>query len=136
MTTTSEFYSTELLYKRYGSRSITYITGVTTLFPNFSKILIINLLITIGLPGTSLFICKFLFLAILFKINIFITLILGTLFIIIIPVFFMRIWVVMINGQQIFTKQLTVDLYLKDYILLITPIIFSTIIGIAPTLIT
>jgi len=58
VTTTLEFYAVDFLYRRFGSRSILVIGGVGLSDPVSVVVLWAIVLITIGLPGTSIFSMK------------------------------------------------------------------------------
>jgi len=132
-TTTSEFFLVEVIYKRYGLRSVFGVSGLWLTNPNLSKLLIGSLLTTIGLPGSSIFFLKFLFLIFYFKISVIVTILLSIIFLILLPIFFIRTWSLIIGGQPNISNNVITDISLKELTILVTPIIFSIIVGLNPT---
>jgi len=70
LTTTGEFFSVEALYRRYGSRDAAVISGAAYATPLLYACLFATTLITIGFPGSSLFIAKLLFLTAISQLSI------------------------------------------------------------------
>lgn len=58
LTTTAEFFMVESLYKRYHTRDVWGITALGSQAPFLQTLIFLNVLTTIGFPGTSLFAAK------------------------------------------------------------------------------
>lgn len=59
--TTVEFYSVDILYRLYHTRVYYRISGFAYICPAMSGLFWLMVFIIIGIPGTSVFTCKFLF---------------------------------------------------------------------------
>ncbi len=128
LTTTLEFYIVEVIYKRYGTRSLVKVNSLELKTPIISKFFTMNLLITIGLPGTSIFIIKFFFLSCLLFSNFFIFLIVSFIFLIIMPTFFIRVYLIVNCGYNN-NKNFLIDITRKELIILSLPILLSLVLG-------
>jgi len=71
LTTTAEFYMVECIYRRYHTRDIYAIAALASQLPLLFTLVFLNILTTIGFPGTSLFAAKLLFLTALAQHSIF-----------------------------------------------------------------
>jgi len=69
LTTTAEFYMVECLYKRYQTRDLGGLSGTALRVPMLHGLIFLNVLTTIGFPGTSLFTGKVLFLTALAQVS-------------------------------------------------------------------
>lgn len=133
LTTTAEFYLVDLVYKRYGTRSINHISSISYLFPNLSKFLIMLFFIIIGLPGTSVFFLKFLFLSFYFYYNFFIFVLILFLFLFVLPVFFISLYLkinnnfIQNNKKGFYTTQ--TDLSRREVLILFLPISLNYLFG-------
>ena len=67
LTTTGEFLGVELIYRRFGTRDLTSVSGLAYVAPNLFMLLFLTTLVTIGFPMSSLFTAKVLFLTSLFQ---------------------------------------------------------------------
>jgi formate hydrogenlyase subunit 3/multisubunit Na+/H+ antiporter MnhD subunit len=90
-TTTAEFFIVECVYRRYQTRDVFKISGLAQRSPLFFALLLVNLGTTIGVPGTSLFTCKLLFLAALAQYSLTLFCLFSLLFILGLPLIFVRI---------------------------------------------
>lgn len=92
-TTISEFFIVEAVSKRYGSRDVWHISGLWVLAPGLWYMALCVVLVTIGFPGTSLFIAKLLYLSLVLSVSpcLFFGFLVGLLMLI--PLFFIRLWV-------------------------------------------
>jgi NADH:ubiquinone oxidoreductase subunit 4 (subunit M) len=63
VTTTSEFYTVEVIYRRYGTRSWAGVGGLAYATPSVFSASVPASMVTIGLPPSSIFAAKFAFLA-------------------------------------------------------------------------
>jgi formate hydrogenlyase subunit 3/multisubunit Na+/H+ antiporter MnhD subunit len=93
LTTTGEFFSVECVYRRYGSRDLAVLSGLAYASPFLYACLFLTTLVTIGFPGTSLFLAKLIFLTAVSQFSILLCTIYAFWFVLIIPVVFMRVWV-------------------------------------------
>lgn len=135
MTTTLEFSVVEFIYKRHGTRNLNEISGISLSFPVLSFCIWLVCLTTIGLPGTSIFTFKILFIANLFKFSPFLAFIISILFFIILPCFFVRIWSFCLGGKPVFNNQSTKkDLNKEEFLFIIIPFLISIVFGFYPSL--
>lgn len=100
LTTAAEFLCVELLYRRRGTRDLTRLSGIAITSPVLFKLGFLNTLVTIGFPGSSLFIAKVVFLTHLCFLFPCVGLLYGVIFLVILPCFFMRVWVPIWFGQS------------------------------------
>lgn len=128
LTTTLEFYIVEVIYKRYNTRSINKINSLNLKTPIISKFFTINLLITIGLPGTSIFIIKFIFLSYLLFANYFIFILISIIFLIVLPIFFVRIYLI-VNSSYNNSNLKIQDMSKKELSIIIIPMLLSLFLG-------
>lgn len=128
LTTTLEFYIVEVIYKRYKTRSIIKVNSLNLKTPIISKIFTINLLITIGLPGTSIFLIKFMFLSYMLFTNYFIFVIISIIFLIVLPIAFVRIYLI-VNSSYNNSNNKINDISKKELCLFIIPTILSLFFG-------
>jgi NADH-quinone oxidoreductase subunit M len=91
-TTTTEFFMVEALTKRFGTRDIAHVGGLALAAPQLWLFSVATVLVTIGFPGTSLFWAKYVFFTSLVSTLPGLALALGVLFLIVLPVFFIRLW--------------------------------------------
>jgi NADH-quinone oxidoreductase subunit M len=133
LTTTMEFYSVECVYRRFSSRSILDIFGLAASLPNLGKLLWAVVLTTIGLPGTVIFALKLVFLTCLARLNLIILLMMSVVFLLVLPVFIVRVWSSILGGQLISRVGLF-DVTLTESILILFCFCLSVIFGFAPLL--
>lgn len=93
ITTSLEFLIVECLSRRYGTRDLTQLSGVFNALPLLGVVAFSTTLITIGFPGTPLFLAKFLFFSALLPVSFWAFALLGLLLALVVPLFFMRAWV-------------------------------------------
>jgi NADH-quinone oxidoreductase subunit M len=92
LTTTTEFFLVEAVTKRFGTRDIAFIGGLALAAPQLWLLSVGAVLITIGFPGTSLFWAKYMFFTSLLSALPGLAIALGLLFLVALPVFFIRLW--------------------------------------------
>jgi len=90
-TTTAEFSAADIIYRRCGTRSIVGAASGLTAAPTGLRLIFLNVLTTIGLPGSGIFAAKFLFFVCMAGISLHTAVAWAIVFIVIQPVFFMRI---------------------------------------------
>lgn len=133
LTTTLEFYFVEIIYKRFNTRSILNISGISFNYPLISKFFTAMVFIIIGLPGTSIFFLKFIFLSFYFTYNFFIFFIISFLFLILIPIFFIKLFLTLNNNiTLVCTKSVYSrigDLSKKEFIILVLPLLLNYFFG-------
>lgn len=130
----------ETIYKRYRTRSMLKISGLGVSFPMLSRCFIVNILITIGLPGSSIFLLKFIFLSNIVMYSIYVYLLIAIIFLFILPIFFIRLYLCINSGIVIsnINKKGTntnTDITRKELIILIIPAIINIVFGFIPNLI-
>jgi NADH-quinone oxidoreductase subunit M len=92
LTTTTEFFLVEAVTKRFGTRDVAFIGGLALAAPQLWLFSVATVLVTIGFPGTSLFWAKYMFFTALLSSMPGLALALGALFLVVLPVFFIRLW--------------------------------------------
>lgn len=92
LTTTTEFFLVEALAKRFGTRDIAQVGGLALAAPQLWVLSVAAVLVTIGFPGTSLFWAKYVFFTSLLSALPGLAIALGLLFLVVLPVFFVRLW--------------------------------------------
>lgn len=90
-TTSIEFSLVEFIYKLTGTRSVLVAGGLSSSSPQLASIGWLTCLITIGLPGTSIFSMKFLFFTAFIKFNLVLAFFLFIVFFLVLPIFFIRV---------------------------------------------
>lgn len=93
ITTALEFSTVEFISKRWGSRDSGQLSGLNVATPLLAAGSFVVVLITIGFPGTPLFIAKYLFLANLLTVSVGAASLVGFFFLLAVPLFFIRLWV-------------------------------------------
>lgn len=130
--TTSEFLLVESLSKRFNTRDILLIGSLWYNSPNLWYVSFFVIFITIGFPGTSIFLAKFLFLPTLLNYSIILFLFFLIIFFFILPVFFIRIWLPLWFGLYYKYNFNLYDLSKKEYFIFFISIFFSLILGLFP----
>lgn len=138
LTTTIEFFLVDILYKRYNTRNYLNINSLNSNYPLISVFYLISTLIIIGLPGTSIFLLKFIFLMNLLSYNIYIYFIISFFFLIFLPIFFIKLYLSITSGisvkNKINNKNLFLDLSKKEFFILILPVFLNLIFGFLPNI--
>ena len=133
-TTASEFLIVECISKRYNTRDIFFIGSIWNNTPNLWYLSLLVVLVTIGFPGTSIFILKFMFLSNMINYSILITFFYIFIFFFFLPIFFIRLWLPLWFG--LFSRKLFFfDLFSKEVILLSFLIIINIVFGLYPNFI-
>lgn len=91
ITTALEFFLVEVLSKRYGVRDAMVMSSLFLKTPLIAVVSFFVILITIGFPGTPLFLAKILFLSELSTASWALTFLIGGLLILILPLFFIKL---------------------------------------------
>ena len=120
-TTSIEFSMVEFVYKLSGTRSVLAVGGLSASSPQLASIGWLTCLITIGLPGTSIFSMKFLFFTAFIKFNIILAFFLFIVFFLVLPVFFIRIWLLVLSGPAA-SRGLGNELTLAELAVVLVPI--------------
>lgn len=87
VTTSMEFFTVELITKRFGTRDCTSISGLFYATPLFATLTFFVILVTIGFPGTPLFLAKFLFLTELAGVSVLLMVLASIVLLLILPLF-------------------------------------------------
>jgi formate hydrogenlyase subunit 3/multisubunit Na+/H+ antiporter MnhD subunit len=140
ITTTSEFLLVEYLSKRYGTRDFWQITGLWHQAPVLWYCSFAVILVTMGFPGTSIFFAKFLFLSVVLSYSVWLFCFFLFIFFLVLPLFFIRIWVPIWFGLNLNTpastrtplRQTTIDLTSKEFLLLAFSVGASFLLGLNP----
>ena len=135
-TTTSEFLLVEFISKRYGTRDFWQISGLWYNTPVLWYYSFIVVFTTIGFPGTSIFMAKFIFLLNFIAYSYWIFSLFICIFFFILPLFFIRLWVPVWFGlpQQHKSGLIPVlDLTSRELTLLSSSCALGLLLGIFPT---
>jgi NADH-quinone oxidoreductase subunit M len=130
-TTTTEFFLVEILTKRFNTRDIAYIGGIAMSAPLIWIASLLGLLITIGFPGTSLFWAKYVFFTGLIPTVPSLGIILGVIFLIVLPIFFIRLWSMVWFGNRGGARLIN-DLASRELLILGVSIGLGFILGLTP----
>lgn len=130
--TTSEFLLVECLSKRYNSRDILFIGSLWYNSPNLWYISIFVIFVTIGFPGTSIFLAKFLFLPTLLNYSIILFIFFLFIFFLILPIYFIRVWLPLWFGLYFKLNLNFYDLSKKEFFIFFISITFSILLGLFP----
>lgn len=138
LTTTIEFFLVDFIYKRCGTRNYLNINSLNTNYPIISIFYLLSTLIIIGLPGTSIFLLKFIFLMCLLNYNIYIYILISFFFLIFLPIFFIKIYLSVTSGINLKSsfknKNIFLDLSKKEFFILIIPIFLNLLFGFLPNI--
>jgi formate hydrogenlyase subunit 3/multisubunit Na+/H+ antiporter MnhD subunit len=132
-TTILEFLLVESISKRYGSRDINYINGMWFHTPNLWYMSLFTVLITIGFPGSSIFFAKLIFFSALLQFSVFYFTILLLLFFLVLPVYFIRLWLPLWFGLT--NNAIKFDLSKKEFFVFSVFVLLNVILGFYPALI-
>lgn len=91
LTTTGEFFGVECIYRRYGSRDLAEVSGVSQEAPLLFACLFLTTLTTIGFPATSLFAAKLWFLTAVAQVSPALCVLWGVVFLLVLPLLFIRV---------------------------------------------
>lgn len=135
LTTAAEFFLVEALARRYGSRDCWRIGGLGLAYPNLWRVSVATTLVTIGLPGSSLFFAKLVFFGAAAQVS-------GVLFVfflaalgVALPLFFVRLWAPIWFGSAPGTRSATApDLSTRELISILGPTAAGVVLGLAPGL--
>jgi NADH-quinone oxidoreductase subunit M len=61
VTTATEFYLVDCISRRFGSRDLALVSGLAHATPQLFAVSVLTFLVTVGFPGTSIFLCKLYF---------------------------------------------------------------------------
>jgi NADH:ubiquinone oxidoreductase subunit 4 (subunit M) len=87
---TNSFLLVDAINRRFKTRLITEISGINFLCPKLFLIILLNLLIFLGFPGSIFFIAEFLFFSFFFDVFPVLTIILLLILYLLAPTFFFR----------------------------------------------
>jgi NADH-quinone oxidoreductase subunit M len=134
LTTTLEFFLVEMLYRRFGSRSIYRISGVGNSLPVLGAAAWFSCLTVIGLPGTSVFFAKMSFFVSALSFNLLVTLFTAPLFLLLIPIAIIRTFSTILGGSAPVAAAAGSDLSVAEVLMVGSCATFSTILGVFPAL--
>lgn len=97
--------------------------------PVLGFVLLLTLLVTIGFPGSSIFIAKFFFFIGLANLSFLALLVYGFLFLVVLPLFFFRLWVLILFGHAQLSSNLIFDLTLREMAILVFALSGSFVLG-------
>lgn len=89
--TALEFYIVDCLYRRFGTRDVAALSGIYAVTPLLFIFSLLTVMVTIGFPGTSIFISKFFFFSILPSYSLSLFFVLSIAFFFILPLVFIRL---------------------------------------------
>jgi NADH:ubiquinone oxidoreductase subunit 4 (subunit M) len=136
LTTVTEFFVAECLSRRFATRDITRLGGVYQAAPGLWVATVWGVLVTIGFPGTSLFVAKLYFLAQLCGTSLGLWAASLVLFMLILPLFFVRLWVPIWfgHGRSGAAGGLVPELSGRELLVLGCSLGGSVLLGVWPTL--
>lgn len=115
---TNSFLLVDALARRYKTRLITEIHGLNYLTPKLFLLVLLNILIFLGFPGSIFFVSEFLFFSCFLDLFPLATVFLLVFLYLLGPTFFFRSWMnVMFGCSTSFSKRLPLDLTLREFIL-------------------
>jgi NADH-quinone oxidoreductase subunit M len=133
LTTTTEFFLVEALTKRFGTRDIAHVGGLALAAPQLWVLSVAAVLVTIGFPGTSLFWAKYIFFTSLLSALPGLAMALGLLFLVVLPVFFIRLWSLVWFGARGGGAKVY-DVTGREALVLISALAGGLILGLCPGL--
>lgn len=123
------------MYKRYGSRNYLNVCSLSYNFPQLYKILLFNTFSIIGVPGTSIFIAKASFFIAVSACDTFITVLIGVIFLLVLPVFFIRLFLSISGGSFTLKGSNFSDITIRESLIFGITITVSLIIGFYPAIV-
>ena len=130
--TTSEFLLVECISKRFNTRDLWLVGSLWYNSPNLWYISILVIFITIGFPGTSIFLAKFLFLPSLLNFSIFLFIFFLIIFFLILPVFFIKLWLPLWFGFYYKLNNNFFDITKKEFFIFFISILVNILLGLFP----
>lgn len=113
------FFIVDCINRRFKTRLVTEINSLSLLSPKLFLILLINLLIFLGFPGSLFFIAEFLFFSFLIDLSSEIAILLLVLLYLVVPTFFFKSWWAITSGSSNnLEKAIKNDLDSKEFLLL------------------
>lgn len=91
ITTALEFFLVEIITKRFGVRDSVLVSGLFHQLPLLAVVSFFVILLTIGFPGTPLFLAKFLFLVELTSVSWFLSFFVAFMLLLVLPLFFIKL---------------------------------------------
>lgn len=131
--TALEFYVVDCLYRRFGTRDIVNLSGLYSATPLLFMFSLLTVMVTIGFPGTSIFLSKVFFFSVLPSCSLTLFSLLSVLFFFILPLFFIRIWVPIWFGHSN-PRVYRYDLTAKEVFLFIVLLTLTVALGLFPSL--
>lgn len=135
VTTSLEFYIVELIYRRYASRLLFVVSGVSASYPNLGVVSWLVVLTTLGLPGSSIFALKILFLVSVCKVSLALCVVYVGIFFLIMPIAIIRTWLPVLGGLSRSSSKSLPDIALNSLIFILLLILISSVIGFYPQII-
>lgn len=115
---TNSFLLVDAIGRRFKTRLVTEISGLNFLCPKLFILILLNLLVFLGFPGSIMFVSEILFFSFFIDLFPFLALLLVVLLYLLAPTFFFKTWMNAIFGSSVFLKKSTpVDLTLKELLL-------------------
>nr|YP_010049551.1 NADH dehydrogenase subunit 4 [Strombidium cf. sulcatum]QPL15956.1 NADH dehydrogenase subunit 4 [Strombidium cf. sulcatum] len=113
----NSFLLVDAVARRFKTRLITEISGINFLTPKLFLVILLNLLIFLGFPGTLFFIAEFLFFSFMFDLFPLLAFLLMVLLYLLAPTFFFKSWMNAIFGNSNFLlNKLPMDLTSREFL--------------------
>lgn len=130
-TTITEFFIVECLTKRFGTRDVLHVTGLWFAAPQLWYCSFAGVLVTIGFPFTSIFFAKYVYMVSLAGSSLLLFGLVLTVFLLVIPCFFIRLWLPVWFGVYSNTQAvLQGDLNTKEALILGMSLGASVLMGV------
>lgn len=133
-TTTTEFFLVECVSRRFGTRDCTELQGLFSTTPLLALFTLLGVLVTIGFPGTSLFTLKLFFFTALCSFSLGVTLVLAVIFLVFLPLFFIRLWAPIWLGLAPAARAVYFDLTAREATLVGVALLGGFVLGWWPSL--
>lgn len=131
-TTAAEFYLVDCLYRRFGTRDLAHVSGIYHAAPVLFVCSFMTILVTVGFPGTSIFLAKCVFFTNLAGIAFGLWVMLGLLFLFFLPLIFFKIWVPVWFGTSY--QRFYPDLSSKELFIFVVLTAIALVLGVVPSL--
>ena len=135
ITTALEFFLVEIITKRFGVRDSVLVSGLFHQLPLLAVVSFFVILLTIGFPGTPLFLAKFLFLVELTSVSWFLSFFVAFMLLLVLPLFFIKLWAPIWFGLNKKSSIMQYDLTSTELLIFGILFLFALVITFWPALI-
>lgn len=138
LTTATEFFLVEVIYKRTGTRDFTKLGNLFSSQWGLGFMCFLALLVTLGFPGSSIFYAKWLFFSLLVQESFLFFLILGFVLLLTLPLLLFRVWLQVLFGSSssfLIPQSSQLPLLKREWVLLSFGVFGSIFLGFFPDLV-